>query len=54
MLQFYSGNGEGILVMTYNDISLFKFKNNKALCTFRTKGNYGQGFIVGDYFGHIG
>jgi hypothetical protein len=41
--------------MTYDEIALHRFKQQNPIRCFRTKGNYGQGFYLGEgYYGHVG
>ena len=41
--------------MTFDEVSLHKYKQNNPMKCFRTRGNYGQGFYLGEgYYGHIG
>ncbi len=41
--------------MTYNEIALYRYKKHYPLKNYRTRGNYGQGFVMDrGYYGHIG
>jgi hypothetical protein len=55
LLQFYSCVAGELLVVTYNEVSLHNYKSSSALRNYRTRGNYGQGFYLGDgFYGHLG
>jgi hypothetical protein len=55
MLHFESIVQGELLIVTYNEVALHNYRSNSALKTYRTKGNYGYGFHLGDgYYGHIG
>jgi len=55
LLHFNSQRNGDILITTYDEIALHKYKLDQPLKCYRTKGTYGQGFALGDgFYGHIG
>lgn len=55
MLHFCSAVSGEVLIVTYNEVSLHTYKSSSSLRTYRTRGNYGHGFYLGNgFYGHIG
>lgn len=40
-MQFGSGENDEVMVLTYDDVSLYRYKFSQHLCNYTTKGNYG-------------
>ncbi len=54
MLRFYSTNNYELLLLTYDEVALYRYKQ-APLCTYRTGGNYGQGLSLGEgLYGQVG
>ena len=55
LLHFSSYPSGDILITTYDEIALHKYRSDQPLKCYRTKGTYGQGFALGDgFYGHVG
>ena len=55
LLHFCSNPTGDILIATYDEIALHKYKIDQPLKCYRTKGVYGQGFTLENgLYGHIG
>lgn len=45
-MEFSSGENDEILVLTYDEISLYRYKYGQHLCNYMTKGNYGSSCYI--------
>lgn len=46
ILEFSSGENDEIILLSYDEVSLYRYKYGNHLCNYRTKGNYGSACFI--------